>query len=125
MMAGATMHIDTDAQRGQAIGSVIQMHGRVLGLSLHVAERVTRYEPPLAKAWHTFGEPRLLIVGHYAMGFDLTPREAACSLRVWIDYSVPNGIGQRMLAWVFGDIYARWCVHRMLNDAAKLSYSPV
>ncbi len=91
---------------------------------MHVAERVTHYDSPLAKAWQTFGEPRLLVIGHYAMGFDLTPLGSTSSLRVWIDYSPPNGFWTRLLAWVFADIYARWCVDRMLKDAADVFSKP-
>ena len=36
MMAGATMKIETDSQRGQAVGSRIRMFGRLLGIPLRM-----------------------------------------------------------------------------------------
>ena len=47
MMAGATMHVETDALHGQAVGSVIHVAGHVLGMDLSVAEVVTERVPPL------------------------------------------------------------------------------
>lgn len=80
MMAGATMKTELDSQRGQAVGSVIRMKGRVLGVSLHVEEVVTHYEPPVRKTWETRGQPRLLVIGRYRMGFELSrqPPVPAC-----------------------------------------------
>ena len=56
MMAGATMKITTDRQKGQALGSLITVKGHVLGMALSVSEKVTEYAPPLRKAWETIGD---------------------------------------------------------------------
>ncbi|TXH86950.1 MAG: SRPBCC family protein [Rhodoferax sp.] len=119
MMAGATMHIDTDARKGQALGSVITLTGRVLGLHLSVTEQVNEYAPPLRKAWETTGTPQLLVIGPYRMGFVLTPHETGSQLRVWIDYDAPAGGWSRWLSRLLGRSYARWCVQRMAADAAQ------
>ncbi len=63
MTAGAWVRLDTDERHGQAVGSVIRMTGRVLGLRLSVEESVTRRDPPREKVWATIGEPRLLVIG--------------------------------------------------------------
>lgn len=80
MMAGSSMRIETDAQGGSAVGSHLRLAGRVLGMTLSVNEGVTEYDPPRRKACQTLGEPRLLVVGGYRMGFDVLPRcrAAAC-----------------------------------------------
>ena len=67
MMAGATMQVETDALLGQAVGSLIRITGRVLGVNLMVEEVVTERVPPLRKTWETRGEPRLLVIGSYRM----------------------------------------------------------
>lgn len=117
MMAGAAMRLDTDAGRGRALGSVIRMQGRVLGIPLQVEEAVTEREPPWRKTWETLGEPRLLVIGAYRMGFTLAPRGAATRLSVWIDWALPERAPARWLGRLFGPAYARWCVNRMLADA--------
>lgn len=118
MMAGATMKIETDSQRGQAVGSRIRMSGRLLGIPLSVDETVIEYEPPFHKSWQTCGEPRLWVIGQYRMGFELSPSAGKTRIRVWIDYNHPPGLAGRLLGRILGKVYARWCVTRMAKDAA-------
>lgn len=119
MMAGATMQTELDSLRGQAVGSVIRMKGVILGVSLHVEEVVTHHEPPFRKTWETRGQPRLLVIGQYRMGFELSPAATGTRtrLRVWIDYSLPTGLAGRWLGKLLGKVYADWCVTRMTRDA--------
>lgn len=119
MMAGASMKIETDSLRGQALGSRITLTGRVLGLRLSVLEEVTDYAPPFRKTWETLGEPQLLVIGPYRMGFVLVPQAATTLLRVWIDYDRPSAGWASLLARLLGGIYAQWCVQRMAADAAQ------
>lgn len=115
MMAGGTMALTTDAGGGRAIGSVYRLHGKVLGLEFDVSSRVEEREPPRRKAWRTVGEPRLLVVGRYRMGFDITPLERSCRLAVFIEYAWPE-----RHPWpgrLFGSAYAAWCTRRMAFDA--------
>lgn len=117
MMAGATMHVETDSLHGQTVGSVIRITGRVLGVGLVVDEVVTERVPPLRKTWETRGEPRLLVVGAYRMGFTVSPQGDRSHLVVFIDYQLPpRGFGH-WLALLFGRAYAAWCTRRMANDA--------
>lgn len=76
-MAGASMSIDTDEQQGRAVGSLIRMHGRMLGMPLFLEERVTQRQPPQLKSWETCGEPRLLVIAATAWGFASTLRAQA------------------------------------------------
>lgn len=117
MMAGATMRIEMDALQGQAVGSVIHIAGRVLGLHLAVAEVVTERVPPLRKTWETLGEPRLLVIGAYRMGFTIAPQGACSRLAVFIEYRLPLNGFARVLATIFGRAYAKWCTRRMAADA--------
>lgn len=119
MMAGASMHIETDAHKGQTVGSVITLKGRVLGMDLSVKEKVTDYVPPLRKTWETIGTPRLLVIGPYRMGFTLAAGTPNSILNVWIDYDLPTGWLSRWLGKFLGGFYANWCVQRMSTDAAQ------
>lgn len=119
MMAGGTMSIECDSGNGKAIGSKIALRGTVLGLSLEVEERVTERQPPLRKVWETEGEPRLLVIGPYQMGFELTPVERSTLLRVFINYSLPKRGWGRLVGVLFARLYARWCTMRMAKDAAR------
>ncbi len=118
MMGGGRMTYDFDEDRGQAVGSHIRMGGEAFGLRLFVDEVVTVREPPRRKLWRTTGEPRLIIMGAYEMGFEIDEDSHGCDLQVWIDYALPDRGWAR---WVPGlaALYARWCVRRMVSDAVR------
>ena len=123
MMGGGRMTIEFDEGRGRAIGSHIKMGGTAFGISLYLDEVVTEREPPRRKAWETVGQPRLLVVGAYRMGFDITPSADGSDLRVWITYDLAPSLLGRWLGPILAPLYARWCVNRMAGDAAS-HFSP-
>jgi len=45
--------------------------------------------------------PELLVIGHYRMGFEITPSEPATALRVFIDYALPDKPAARWLGHLF------------------------
>ena len=114
MMGGGRMEMSLDEGRGQKVGSHIKLSGKAFGIDIFLDEVVVVHEPPRRKVWETVGEPRLLIIGKYAMAVDIMFRDKGSLLRVGIDYELP----QTLLGLLFGAPYARWCVRRMLNDAA-------
>ncbi|WP_234823122.1 hypothetical protein [Ensifer adhaerens] len=56
MMLGGRMSYAFDDARGRAVGFVIRMQGKMLGLVLSVEEIVTEWERPRRKAWETRGD---------------------------------------------------------------------
>lgn len=124
-MGGGRMTTLLDEGRGQRVGSHIRVSGRILGLKLFLDEVVTEREPPARKVWETVGTPRLLVIGPYRMGVEVTPREGNCRLRVFIDYALPSRWPQRWLGRVFGSYYAHWCTQSMVNDAVRRFASSV
>lgn len=65
------------------------MSGRVFGIRPSVEEIANERNPPSRKTWETASPPRLLVIGHYRMGFDITPQGNAPEFRVVIDYALP------------------------------------
>ena len=118
-MGWGKMETVLDAQHGQSVGSHIVLRGRVFGIRLYLDEIVTIREPPLRKNWETVGEPRLMVIGPYRMGFDLKPDGSNTQLRVAIDYDLPARGISRLLGLLFGRSYARWCTRQMVRDAAR------
>src|SRR5579859_6251113 len=119
MMMGGRMTYAFDEAKGRATGSVIKMGGAMLGLKLSVEEVVTEHAPPRRKVWETKGQPHILIIGRYRMGFEITPTGEASALRVFIDYNLPERLGGRVLGGLLAPLYARWCVRRMAGDAKQ------
>ena len=95
------------------------LSGRVLGVPLSVEEIVTERQPPLSKVWQTIGVPRLLVIGRYEMGFEITPQGASSLLCVFIDYALPETPLARWLGRLLAPSYASWCTESMAEDAAK------
>jgi hypothetical protein len=116
IMVGSSIELDTS--EGRAVGAIIRLRGRVLGIPLSVEEMVTERRPPLRKVWKTTGRPQLLVIGSYRMGYEITPKAESLQLRVFIDYALPDGPISYWLGRLFGNFYAHWCTQRMANDAA-------
>ena len=124
MMGGGRMVTELDGRRGKAVGSHIRMSGTVFGMRLFLDEVVTLRTPPIEKAWETVGIPRLLVIGPYEMGFHVRPEAGGTRLYVFIDYDLPQKWFGKVLGWMFGGFYARWCVRQMLNGAARRFAAP-
>ncbi len=123
-MGGGHMETVLDTGRGQKIGSRIRLAGRVLGVELAVEEVVTERNPPHRKVWETTGTPQLLVIGHYRMGFELSPQGKGSMLRVFIEYALPEKAPARWLGILFSRYYASWCTQQMVDDAVKHFASP-
>ena len=106
-----------DDKRGRAIGSHIALRGRVFGIPIALEEAVTLREPPLRKEWETIGQPHLLVIGPYRMGFAIQSIRGGVLVRVEIDYDLPRSGFSRLLGRLFGQSYAKWCTRKMVQDA--------
>ena len=116
MMGGGRMSYEFDDGRGQRVDSHIRMGGRAFGIRIALDEVVTERSPPKRKAWRTVGQTQLIVVGAYAMGFDLAAIDGGTQVTVWIDYALPkSGVGRWLPS--LADGYARWCVQQMVRDA--------
>lgn len=114
------MEIRLDADGGKKVRSRIRLAGRVFGIELSVEEVVTERDPPRRKVWETTGSPKLFVIGHYRMGFELSPRGSdSVLLRVFIEYALPAQAPARWLGRLFGGYYARWCTQRMVDDTVQ------
>ena len=118
-MGGGSMKTELDEGRGQRVGSHIRVSGRVFGLALSLDEVVIEHEPPTRKVWETVGNPKLLVIGSYRMGFEGTIHGSATLLRVFIDYALPSSWPERWLGRLVGRYYAHWCTQRMVDDAVR------
>lgn len=123
MMMGSSMRTEIVSGDGRAIGSTNRMSGRMLGISLSLDEVVRERESPHRKQWETVGSPKLIIIGHYRMGFEVTPLGESSQVRVFIDYRRPASVLGYCLGILLGGFYARWCTKQMTNDAVRYFHS--
>jgi hypothetical protein len=119
MMGGGRMDVSTDEGEFQRLGSRLRLSGRAFGMVLSLEEEITEYRPGEAKTWQTVGELRLLIIGHYRMGFETGLVPGGSHLRVFLDYDLPPGAPARLLGRLLAPMYARWCVTSMIAEGQK------
>lgn len=116
MMGGGGMDTHADERKFQEVGSHLQMKGTVFGVKLFLDEVVTKHNPPFNKEWQTVGNLNLLVIGHYKLGFEITSSDGRSKLKVYIDYELPKSPKTYWLGILFGEMYAKWCVKKMLTD---------
>ncbi len=119
MMLGSRMSIDVDAGGGRVTGSKVRMQGRMLGIRLSLEEVITKRQVPAMKVWETIGIPKLLVISHYRMGFELTRDRGSSLVRVFIDYSLPINAPGSWPGHLLGPVYARWCTRQMVMGATR------
>lgn len=124
MMGGGSMKTEVDEGRGQEVGSHIRMSGAVFGANLFLDEVIVEREQPHKKAWETVGDVNLLVIDQYKLGFEITPRDDASDMRVYIDYDPPKSWKTKWLGKIFGGMYAKWCVGQMTNGTREHFQSP-
>ena len=113
-----------DEQWGRVVSSHVVRRGRAFGTVLFLDEVVIERDMPKRKVWQTVGEPRLLVIGAYRMGFEITPTESGVRLHVSIDYELPAHGLSRLLGYLLGRVYAKWCTRQMVLDAKALLALP-
>ena len=114
MMGGGHMRTEVDSGQGQKVGSHIRMAGKVFGGQVSLEEVITEYAPPQLKVWETVGQPKLIVIGHYRRRTELEPQMDGTKMTVSIDYNSPQR--NAWLGFLFGNLYAKWCVNKMLDD---------
>ncbi len=119
MTLGSSMSIDVDAGGGRVIGSIVRMHGRMMGIRLSLEEIITERQVPAMKVWATIGTPKLLIIANYRMGFELTRKGDSSQVRVFIHYSLPINAPGSWFGSLLGAVYGRWCAQQMVVGATK------
>lgn len=115
MMGGGSMKTELDTQGGKAVGSHIKMYGSAFGINIFLDEVITIHEPPKHKEWQTVGDLKILVIGHYKLGFHIEPTAQGSKFTVYIDYDQPKSLGSKILYTFFSKMYANWCVMQMIN----------
>jgi hypothetical protein len=90
-------------------------------ICIGVGDRTDKFvrvrEPPHRKEWETIGRPWLLVIGDYRLGFEIASAGESANLRVFIGHNLPSSPELRLLGYIFGRVYARWCVRQMVDGA--------
>lgn len=101
------------------VGQHMRWRGRIAGLRVWADEVVIERAAPTRKVWETVGLVRLLVIGAYRMGFAIEAHDRGSRVVIRLDYALPERAPWRWLGLAFGKSYARWCMERMMQEAAS------
>lgn len=118
-MAGGKMETQVDEGKGQKVGSHIRLKGNVSGINLFLDEVVTQHDPPYLKTWQTVGDINIIVIGHYKMELEIKPENSNSRFQVSIDYELSKSLKTRWLGYLFGGMYAKWCVNQMMKSVSE------
>jgi hypothetical protein len=116
MMMGSKLKLEQISPNATGPGAKYRWHGKMMGMTIDFSEVVTRWDPPQAKEWETFGDARIIIRRWYRMGFEITPAENGSLVKLSISYLPPKAWYYRLLSFLFGRWYSDWCLNNMLRD---------
>lgn len=119
MLGGGSMITEFDDGGGKTLNSHITMRGKAFGIPLYLDEVITIHEPPFSKEWRTVGNIKLIVIGHYILGFEIIPLNEVSKFRVFIDYDYPESLIGKILCFLLGGAYAKWCVRNMISGVSK------
>lgn len=103
------------------IGATYRYYGKIMGLPLDITEVVRSYKMNEEKYWETIGEPKIIIMSHYVLGFQLQPTAGGTQATFVIDYEIPQHGLSKILGLLLSNWYAHWCLRMMLDRVKKVN----
>lgn len=116
-MMGSKMTVETISEQKSGLGATYRWTGKVMGLRIDFTETITRWVKNKERVWQTIGDPQIIIMGNYVMGFFLKPILESTQLTFEIDYELPKPLFWSLVGRLLSPWYSRWCLSNMCNDA--------
>jgi hypothetical protein len=118
-MMGGSLKTEILSKNEIGPGATYRMYGKVMGMDIDFTETVTKWIENQERVWETIGDPKLLIMGGYAMNFNVRPSNWGTRLTFGIKYSYPKSAFWKFIAFLLGDWYAKWCLKNMAKDVKR------
>ena len=120
MMMGSKLHVQFLTQHHTGLGSRYRWTGKLLGIKMDFTVEVTKWIEEKEKIWETIGDAKLIILSWYRMHLEVHPTSPETQAQLSITYERPNSFFNKILSFLFADLYCKWCLKKMLNDAKKV-----
>jgi hypothetical protein len=118
-LMGSKLNVQIVSKNPTGLGASYRWYGKVMGLTIDFTETVTKWVRNKERVWSTIGEPQIIIIGNYEMWFNLEPAGAKTRLTFGIRYDLPRPLFWRLVGFLLGGPYSRWCLKNMCGDAKK------
>jgi len=119
MMMGSKLELEFLTSNKTGLGSSYRWTGKMMGMPMAFTVVVTIWEDGKEKVWETIGPTKLIIYSWYRMKLVVAREKNETIADLSISYERPNGLFNKVISFLFANIYCRWCLKQMLGDAKK------
>lgn len=120
MMMGSKLHLTFLTIHHTGLGSRYRWTGKMMGLNMDFTVEVTKWIDGKEKVWETIGPTKLIIYSWYKMKLALSCESNETTAVLSISYERPHGLFNKIISFLFANIYCRWCLKQMLGDAKNV-----
>lgn len=118
-MMGGKMNIEFLSPNKRGLHTRYRWVGKVLWMDMDFTVEVTRWVSGKEKIWETVGPTNMIIYSWFQMQLHLEPAGKGSLARLSISYKEPEGFWNKLLCFLVGGWYSRWCINNMLRDTEK------
>ena len=119
MMMGSKLDLEFLTSNKTGLGSSYRWTGKMMGIPMDFTVVVTKWEEGKEKVWETIGPTKLIIYSWYRMKLVVASEKDGTAADLSISYERPHGLFNKIISFLFANIYCRWCLKQMLGDAKK------
>ena len=109
MMMGSKLRLEQISSNPTGLGAAYRWYGKMMGMTIDLNEKATKWQPPQFKEWETTGEAKIIIMSWYRMWFEITVSENRTLAELSISYLPPRQWFYKILSFLFAGSYCNWC----------------
>lgn len=118
-LMGGKMNLEFLTPQKTGLHTKYRWTGKIFWMTLDFTVMVTNWIKNQEKTWETIGKPALIIYSWFRMHLKIENYIEGTVAMLSIDYEKPKGLFNKLLCFLVGDWYAKWCLKNMLNDTEK------
>lgn len=119
MMMGSKLNLKFLTKNHTGLGSKYRWTGKMMGIKMDFTVQVTKWVKDVEKTWETIGATKLIIYSWFRMHLLIAPAVDGAITELSISYKKPRRLLNKLLSFLFADLYCKWCLRKMLSDAKK------
>jgi hypothetical protein len=119
MMMGSKLKLEYFSKNKTGPGTKYRWTGRMMGIPMDFTVEVSKWIAGKEKSWETIGPAHLIIYLWYRMLLTIESSGYTTVAHLSITYRRPDGFFNRIISFMFADLYCNWCLKKMLGDARK------
>ena len=118
-MMGGKMKLEFLTAQKTGLNTKYRWTGKVLWMNLDFTVQVTHWVRDREKIWETVGNPRIIIYSWFSMHLKVEGSDALTKASLSISYERPKDLFGKVVCFLLGDWYSKWCLRNMLHDTEK------